>query len=156
MVARGRRGHHGRGRTGHCISRLPVQRPAGAEASFKSLAFRISGNATAQYYINVYNRQGKNVVATGWVDSPAEEKEVSLAIPDDGKVGAVEFYVQSKNGARAQNRIRQIRLEGDTPPVVIAAGMLDAGVKSARLDLRRAVATAVTPRCECWLTATCF
>jgi hypothetical protein len=115
--------------------------PPHVEASFTSLAFRISGNATAQYYINIYDRQDKNLVATGWIDSPAEEKEVSLAIPDGGKVGAVEFYAQSKSGVRAQNRIRQIRLEGDTPPVVIAAGMPDAGVKSARLDLRRAVAT---------------
>ena len=41
----------------------------------------------------------------------------------------------------AQNRIRQIAFQGGTPPLVIAAGMPDAGVKSARLDLRRAVAT---------------
>jgi hypothetical protein len=54
----------------------------------------------------------------------------------------VEFYVQSKSGTRAQNRINQIRLEGETAPLDIAAGMLDAGIKSARLDLSRAVAHA--------------
>jgi len=61
---------------------------------------------------------------------------------DYGKVRAVEFYVQSKSGAQAQNRMRQIRLEGDAAPFVIAAGMMDAGIKSARLDLRRALEVA--------------
>jgi hypothetical protein len=116
--------------------------PPALETSFKALKFRISGNAPAQYYINIYSRQSQEVVATGWIDSPPEEKEISLAIPGGGKVRAVEFYVQSKGGARAQNRIRQIRLEDETTPLVIAAGMLNAGIKSARLDLRRAVALA--------------
>ena len=115
--------------------------PPNTNASSKGLTFQISGNAEAQYYVNVLTRDGQAVVASGWTDSPPEEKEVSFALPDNCKVGALEFYVQSKSGAKAQNRIRRIRLEGATAPVVIASGMPGAGVKSARLDLRRAVAT---------------
>ena len=66
--------------------------PSALEASFKTLKLRISGNAPAQYYINIYNGQGKEVVATGWTDSPSEEREVSLAIPGDGTVPAVPVF----------------------------------------------------------------
>ena len=42
------------------------------DTSFKSLVFRISGNAAAQYYVNIFNRDGIDVVESGWIDSPRE------------------------------------------------------------------------------------
>jgi hypothetical protein len=111
------------------------------DTSFKSLAFRISGNAAAQYYVNIFGRDGKALVESGWVDSPQAEREVTFAVPAGSQVGAVEIYVQSKGGARAENRIRQISLKGRASSLAIIAGMSQGDVKSARLDLRRAVAT---------------
>jgi hypothetical protein len=108
---------------------------------FNFLVFQISGNAVAQYYVNIFDRDGKAIVESGWIDSPRDEKEISLAVPEGSQVGAVEFYVQSKNGARAQNHIRQITFKRKASPVVIPSGIPDAGINSARLDLRRAVAT---------------
>ena len=115
--------------------------PTTIKIAAKTLNFRISGNAVAQYYVNIYNRGGQNIFATGWKDSPQEEKEISLAIPAGNEIGAVEFYVQTKTGARAQNRLSQITLVGDAQPVAIGAGMPAVAAKTAKLDLRRAVAT---------------
>ena len=110
------------------------------EASFESLAFQISGNAAAQYYINIFNQDGKLIVKSGWIDSPSEEKEVSLAIPNGGKVGAVEFYVQSKSGARRRTAFARSPSKARS-----AAGhcrrRAGRGRRVRRLDLRRAVAT---------------
>ena len=119
--------------------------PPAVQTSCNALTFRISGNAAAQYYINIYQRDGGILASSGWTDSPAAEKEVSLALPDGSKVGAVEFYAHSKTGERAENRIREITLKDGTAPVAIPAGMPGSNNtpadKSARLDLRRAVAT---------------
>ena len=109
-------------------------------AAFTALKFRISGSAGARYYVNIYGQAGKALVESGWIDSPSEEREASFPIPPGNEVSAFEIYVMSKSGARAENRIRQITFEGKTAPRVIAPGVTDARIKSARLDLRRAVA----------------
>jgi guanyl-specific ribonuclease Sa len=53
----------------------------------KALKFRISGNAPAQHYSNIYSRQNQEVVATGWIDSPPEEKEAMRTIQAGGVFG---------------------------------------------------------------------
>ncbi|MCX7046933.1 MAG: hypothetical protein NTX50_15775 [Candidatus Sumerlaeota bacterium] len=111
--------------------------PAGAFTAFK---LRLSGSAGAQYFVNVLAVEGKHPVASGWKDSPATEQEVSFPISAASPVSAVEVYVQTKDGARAENRIRRIALEGGKEPLVIPPGMPDSGITSARLDLRSAVA----------------
>ena len=86
--------------------------PPAGEASFTALKFRISGNAGAQYYVNIFARTGEPLVESGWIDSPSHRRRISFAIPAGSRVGAVEFYVQSKTGARAENRIRDIIFQG--------------------------------------------
>lgn len=114
------------------------------EGRFDRLSFRISGSAGAQYYVNIYDSAGKALVESGWKDSPATEAEVSFPIEADKVVGAIELYVQSTNGSRAENRIRQLVLAGASTPLVIPAGMPVTAARTGgtRLDLRRAVATA--------------
>jgi hypothetical protein len=107
---------------------------------FTSLKFRIAGTLGARYYVNVLASQGKHPVESGWRDTPATEQEVSFPIPVGSHVSAVELYVMTKDGDRAENRIGGIVLEGDQQPLSIAPGMRQGANMSARLDLRRAVA----------------
>jgi len=107
---------------------------------FAALKFRISGTPGGQYYVNVLASEGKHPVASGWRDTPATEKEVSFPIAAGANVAAIELYVMTKDGARVENRISRIALDSGKRPLVIAPGMRDGGIKSARLDLRRAVA----------------
>jgi hypothetical protein len=111
------------------------------EGRFDRLSFRISGTANAQYYVNIYDSSGKALVESGWKDSPATETGISFPITAAGAVGAIELYVQSTNGSRAENRIRQLVLTSATTPLAIPAGMPAALAGGNRLDLRRAVAT---------------
>lgn len=112
-----------------------------AQTSSAALSFWLSGNPKSQYYVNIYDSAGKALIESGWRDSPAVEQEVSFRIKDGEKVGAIELYVQSKDGARAENRIRQLVLKGTPAAVAIPVGMREPEVVQARLDLRRAVAT---------------
>lgn len=109
---------------------------------FDRLSFLISGSAGAQYFVNIYDPAGKALVESGWKDSPATETEVSFPIAADQAVGAIELYVQSTNESRAENRIRQLTLTGASAPLVIPVGIPAAPAGDAKLDLRRAVATA--------------
>ena len=77
---------------------------------------------------------------SGWRDTPQTQQKVALPIPAGDNVTAVELYVMTKDGTRAENRIDRIILEGSPKPLPITPGMLDRGIKAARLDLRRGVA----------------
>lgn len=106
-----------------------------------ALAFEISGTPGAKYYVNVLAPGGKHPVASGWRDTPQEAERVSFPIPEGSKVAAVELYVMTTDGSRVENRVREIVLKGGRKPLVIEPGMVEGGTVSARLDLRRAVAT---------------
>jgi len=86
--------------------------PPSIEATFEALKFRISGNAPAPYYINIHSRQNKEVVATGWIDSPPEEKEVSLPIPGHargatrGGMGAIHERPAAPDALVRQSHLR--------------------------------------------------
>jgi hypothetical protein len=111
-----------------------------AAAPFAGLKLRLSGTRGASYYVNVLAGEGKHPVQSGWRESPQAEQEVSFPIPAGSQVTAIELYVMTNNGARVENRVRRIAFEGGKGPLVIAPGMPDREIKSARLDLRRAVA----------------
>ena len=113
---------------------------AASAETFTALKFKISGTAGAQYYVNIYGPAGTALVESGWINSPAADKEIAFPLPAASKVAAVEIYVQSKSGARAENRLHAITLEGVAARRVLVAGLPDTALKSARLDLRRAVA----------------
>ena len=63
--------------------------------------------------MNVLSGESKEVVASGWKDTPREEQEVSFPIPAGRDVTGVELYVMTTDGARVENRIRRIVLAGD-------------------------------------------
>ncbi|MCH5377831.1 MAG: hypothetical protein JJ992_28075, partial [Planctomycetes bacterium] len=107
---------------------------------FTALKFRIAGTPGARYYVNVLAGQGKHPVESGWRDTPATEQEVSFSIPVGSQVSAIELYVMTKDGARAENRIGKISLEGVQQSLGIVPGLREPAIHSARLDLRRAVA----------------
>ena len=108
--------------------------------SFTQLKFKITGTPGAQYYVNVFDEGEHEFVASGWRNTPALETEVEF--PLNKRVSAIELFVMSKDGGRAENRISQISLTGGHKPLLLPAGRVQRQEGQARLDLRRAVATA--------------
>jgi len=113
--------------------------------SYSALKLQISGTSGAKFYVNVMATERKNVVASGWKDTPREEQEVSFPIPPGGEVTGIEVYVMTTDGARVENFIRRIELVSDRAPLSIPPGMPAAQIGSARLDLQRAVAALAGP-----------
>lgn len=113
--------------------------------SYSALKLQVSGTSGAKFYVNVMATERKNVVASGWRETPREEQEISFPIPADREVTGVELYVMTADGARVENCVRRIELVSDRPPLSIPPGMPDAGIGSARLDLQRAVAELAGP-----------
>lgn len=109
-------------------------------AAFNALKVQLSGTPGARFYINIFGATRKEIVATGWRDSPQDVQELAFPIPAGDTVTGVELYVMTRDGARVENRVRRIIFEGAGQPLVIPPGMAGAVAKSARLDLRRAVA----------------
>ena len=107
---------------------------------FTHLKFKTTGTPGAQYYVNVFDQQGHEFVASGWRDTPGIETEIEFSL--NRRISAVELYVRAKTDMRAENRISQITLCGDGQPLAIPAGLVKRQEVQARLDLRRAVATA--------------
>ena len=63
---------------------------------------------------------------------PSPKTTFRFRSPPTELVGAIELYVQSKNGSRAENRIRQMVLKGAPAPLEIPAGMPEARSGGAR------------------------
>jgi len=132
---------------------MAISGSAGASAGYRwdlelaqvgsptSLKLRLSGTPGAQFYVNVLAGGRNAVVASGWRATPQEEADVVFPIPAGSKVSGIELYVMTKDGKRTENRVGRIVLEGDKEPLALPPGMPESAVQSARLDLRRAVAT---------------
>ena len=110
--------------------------PAGT-AHFQQVQFKITGTPGAQYYVELQSTAG--MVKSGWKDSPITEETVTLA--SSGNISAVFLYVMTRDGKRAENRIREITLTGDAAPLALAANAHSTKAALGTLDLRRAVAT---------------
>ena len=110
--------------------------------SFTALKLRLAGTPGARFYVNVFTDSSKLLTKSGWRDTPGTEREVAFPLPAGSTVTAVELYAMTTDGTRVENRVRRIAFEGGKKPLVIPPGMPEGGVKAARLDLRRAVATA--------------
>lgn len=111
------------------------------ESAFSALKLRLSGSPGAQFYVNVLAAEGKHPVSSGWKKSPEKEEEFVFPIAPGNPVSAVELFVMTRDGARVENRVGSIVLEGGRAPLAITPGMTEAAIGEARLDLRRAVAT---------------
>jgi hypothetical protein len=111
------------------------------EVTFTVLKLRLSGTPGAQFFVNVFTEAGTLLKKTGWQHTPGTEEELAFPLPAGSTVTAVELYVMTKDGARVENRVRRIAFEGGKEPLVIPPGLSERGIKSAKLDLRRAMAT---------------
>jgi hypothetical protein len=106
------------------------------------LKLRLSGTANARYFVDMDDSRGKSLVHSGWIDAPADESEASFPLPAGRTVANLDLYVWSKDGARAEVRHHQVWFEtGDGTRQTVDLAALDTGNWTARLDLRRAVAT---------------
>jgi len=109
--------------------------------TFTALKLRLSGTPGARFYVNVFTAAGKLLEKSGWRDTPGTEQEVAFPLPAGSTVTAVELYVMTRDGALVENRVRRISFEAGKEALLIPPGMSEHGVKTAKLDLRRAVAT---------------
>lgn len=107
-------------------------------ARFNKVQFRISGTPGARYYVTLNSSAG--VKESGWKDSPTAEETVEFMPPPNGRLTSVLIYIMTKDGKRAENRIREIKLTGDAAPLVLTPGLPPSRPMASRLDLRRAVA----------------
>jgi hypothetical protein len=107
-----------------------------------ALKLRLSGTPGAQFFVNINGETQKEIIASEWRDTPVEEQEISIAVPATMKVTAVELYVQTKDGSRAENHVQRIVFEGDKTSLALPPKMGELKAMSAKLDLRRAVAVA--------------
>jgi hypothetical protein len=130
---------------------MAIEGEAGASAGFLAtlpptagrfhrLQFKISGSTGAQYYVTLHSSAG--IKESGWQNSPATETAVGFAPPAGGRIQGVEIYIMTRNGQRAENRLREITLTGETDPLVLTPGLPPPRQLASKLDLRRAVAVA--------------
>lgn len=108
--------------------------PAGSRHN--RFEFKLAGTANARYYVTIYS--GAGVKESGWKDSPRQEETVAF---EGSGITAVLIYIWTMDGARAENRIREIKLTGEGEPLALTSGAPPVKAASAKLDLRRAVAT---------------
>ena len=114
-------------------------KPPVQTARFNRVQFKINGTPGARYYVTLNSTAG--VKESGWKDSPATEETVGFAAPPNGQITGLLIYIMTKDGKRAENRIREITLTGEASPFVLTPGAPPAKATAAKLDLRRAVAT---------------
>ncbi|MFO1531487.1 MAG: hypothetical protein U1F77_17555 [Kiritimatiellia bacterium] len=133
---------------------MAIEGAAGASAGFQTavpsgglgrLRFKISGTPGARYYVTLNSTAGG--WESGWKDSPAQETAVEFRTPSDAAITGVLLYIMTSGEGRAENRIREITLDGggNTAPVSLTPGAPAADGAEAvasKLDLRRALATA--------------
>jgi len=143
--------HEWRARDGRAV--MAVAGKAGTSAGYRlelpapkagaaptSLVLRLSGTAGAKYYVHVEDASGKEMLRTGWRETPRREQAISLPLSGKGAPRTLHLYVMSANGKKAENRYARIAFEGGAKPVEI--DLTDVGVgpaMSAHLDVRRAV-----------------
>lgn len=114
-----------------------VTLPRATQAS--AVRMKLRGSANASYYVNVYNKDNRNILATGWKRSPSEVTEVDLPI-EPQPVLHMEVYTMASDDKTAENHVEALRLEHQGEEFEIALPPESAPL-AARLDLRRAVAT---------------
>ena len=85
-----------------------VTLPEATQAS--AVQLRLRGSANASYYVNVYDKDNRNILATGWKPSPAEATEIDLPIKPQ-PVRHVEVYTMTSDGKTAENHVESLRLD---------------------------------------------
>ncbi len=111
--------------------------PDASEAS--TVCLKLRGSANSSYYVNVYNKDHRNILASGWKPSPISTSEVQFPF-DVQAVLHVELYAMTADGERAENVVESLSLrQGDEETRVLLPS--HATPLEARLDLQRAVAS---------------
>jgi len=111
-------------------------------AACSAVRLQVSGTPNARCYVYAADAAGKELVRSGWQKTPAAQKDVTVDFSARGVPAVLELYVMSTDGKRAENRYHRVTLIGGAKPRhVDLARVRTRRIKSARLDLRRAVAT---------------
>jgi hypothetical protein len=110
--------------------------PPGTAASSLSLA--IEGAKNTEYYIDVFNKTGKNVYASKWTPSPAVGKQLEIALPNEALRDII-LYTRTLDGNPATNLFSKLVLQPDGK--ALALGFRKPARIDAHLDLRKAVAS---------------
>ena len=105
-----------------------------------ALHFTLKGSSTASYYVNVYDKAGKNILATGWKKSPTVAEEIEITFPAQA-VGMLELYTMTAGGKISENHVDAIYLSTAGGKRKIPLPEKKAAGAGGMLDLRRAVAT---------------
>jgi hypothetical protein len=107
---------------------------------FDRLCVELSGTENAQFYIDVMDKAGQNVLASKWQETPIETKIRTFELPRGKQVGKIILYAWTEDGKRAENRFTSLRFEGGGKTLPVDLGKISSGSTRAKLDLRRAVA----------------
>ena len=108
------------------------------ETTASSLTLDVKGAKNTEYYIDVFGRAGKNIYASKWTPSPAEGKQLEIALPDE-ELRDIVLYTRTLDGNPATNLFSKLVLQRDGR--TLALGFRKPSRIDARLDLRRAVAS---------------
>jgi len=107
---------------------------------YDRLQFKVSGTENARYYVDVMGPEGNIVFKSGWTETPLEPEDVTCEFPPGAQVDRLILYTWTDDGARAENRFRELTFQG--PGGALPADLQDlaAPTSPARLDLARAFA----------------
>ncbi len=110
--------------------------PEATEAS--AVCLKLRGSANASYYVNVYDKDNRNILASGWKPSPTTPTEIQLPF-EPQTVLHLELYTMTSDGKTAENLVESLCLScGDEKADVALPRTVPL---QAALDLRRAVVT---------------
>jgi len=114
-----------------------VTLPEAAEASVVCLKLR--GSTNASYYVNVYDKDNRNILASGWKPSPTALTEVQLTF-EPHTVLHLELYTMTSDGNMAENLVESLFLSHGNEKADVTLPRTAPPLQAA-LDLRRAIVT---------------
>lgn len=108
---------------------------------YPELQVNVSGTENARFYVDLMGADGQGFFGTGWQETPTETAVRTFKLPKERLAGQVILYTWTEDGKRAENRFQEVALVGPQGKVNINLEMKPEPTSSARLDIRRAVAT---------------
>ena len=107
------------------------------------LRVKLSGSGNARYYIDIMDPDDRIVFASKWLETPTEPTERRFPLAAGRQIGRIIVYTWTEDGARAENRFEAVSFEGPKGTVPVDLSLVAPPTCPGRLDLRRAVATAL-------------
>jgi len=116
--------------------------PIGAASDeYNQLHVKVSGSNNARFYVDVIGPEHQLSLSSGWTDSPVQAEERTFTLRPGCPIDQVVLYTWTKDGKPAENRFESVILEGPAGRKSIPLEQVVPPTSSARLDIRRAVAS---------------